>query len=145
MRLTAFLILLLISSIVFQFLGEPSAYNKLLDLQNGTIDNPTQYSAGSEGLQNAQDTTDLDVNNAIIDRLIGSLTIPVLATSALTLAFAGIYAVPIMLLIVVANIFIFPFGNLLVNGNPVIATPIILLFNLLTALAAISFVRGGNT
>ena len=133
MRLTAYIILLFSISFVFYLLGYTNLLTYYAEQQGGTLDfdgvlkTLTQAILSDEGLS----------------ILLGVAITGLVAT--LIGGFGAMYVFPIVMLLVFANYMLFPLSFLLDQSLPeIIKLPLIVLFNLLTLLTIITFVRGGG-
>ena len=144
MRLGAYLILMFSLSIGLYMFGEvpvvmalTSSYN----LQGG--------STLMVGVSSGANVGQLQ-NNAVIDKIV-SVLIPTVgvtgilaATAVLFMGFGAIYIIPVLIVVALLNLFIFPFSFLVTGTMPdFIAMPLAIFLNLLLVLSIVSFVRGG--
>lgn len=123
--------------VVFYFLGYPPSIINILNSAylngNGALDIKTLLIA--------------IFNSITTDAGLAALGISALAALALTFlsGFGAIYIIPIFIIIVVLNLFTFPLSTIIVASTPdIIKIPLLLFFNILLLLTAITFIRGGD-
>lgn len=123
--------------IVFYFLGYPPSIINILNASylngNGALDIKTLLIA--------------IFNSITTDAGLAALGISALAALALTFlsGFGAIYIIPIFIIIVVLNLFAFPLSTIITASTPdIIKVPLLLFFNMLLLLTAITFIRGGD-
>ena len=137
MRLTNYIMLWLAICLVFYFLGYPPGIINVLNTSymnaNGTLDITNLLKSLFDGITTPAGLTALGVS----------------AVAAVVLAFlsgfGAIYIIPIFIIIVVFNIFAFPVSSVITSDTPdIIRVPLLLFFNTLLLLTAITFIRGGD-
>jgi len=141
MRLTAYVMLLLCLNIGGYFMGMKS---------NGVTLLEDLYAAqGGQGLslmsimQKMADSV-LNSNGALAALGIGAAIAAVATT--LALGFGSVYVLPLALLVGVISFLVFPFNWIFIPELDVgIKVVVVVLFNTLTVLALVNFVRGGGT
>lgn len=133
MRLTAYILLLFSISLVFYLLGYTSLLNYYTEQQGGTLD----------FMETLKTLTKAMLSDEGISILLGVAITGLVAT--LIGGFGAMYVFPIVMLLVFANYLLFPLSFLLDQTLPdIIKIPLVVLFNLLTLLTIITFVRGGG-
>lgn len=139
MRLTAYVILLFSFSLVGYWLGyQPIGISALQDLYNRQGTGPLDYVDVLRSIGTAM----LDPNGPI-----GVLGIAALTGIAVALisGYAGLYVLPLLMLVVVLNIFIIPTSYIVSPLIPdLIKIPILVFLNLVIGLMLVQFIRGGG-
>ena len=136
MRLTNYIMLWLAIVLVFYFLGYPPAIINVINASftaGGTLDIKLTLVAMFNAIASADG--------------LAALGISAIAALALTFlsGFGAIYIIPIFIIIVVFNIFAFPVSSIITPGTPdIVRIPLLLFFNVLLLLTAITFIRGGD-
>lgn len=130
MRLTGYILLLFSISLVLYYLG----YGPIINIFTERGAQPLSITCET-GETFCTDST--VVLGAIIAVTLGA---SVLVT--LVAGFSAIYIVPLLLLIALLNFVMFPF-DFIMSAPEAISIPILTLFNILTVLAVLNFVRGG--
>lgn len=133
MRLTAYVILLFSISLVFYLLGYTNLLSYYSQHQGGTMDFVNLLKTLAQAI----------LSDEGISILLGVAITGLVAT--LLGGFGAMYIFPILMLLTFANYLLFPLSFLLDQSLPdIVKLPLIVLFNLLTLLTIITFVRGGN-
>ncbi|MDD3906561.1 MAG: hypothetical protein PHS46_08610 [Candidatus Omnitrophica bacterium] len=135
MRLGAYILLMFSITVVFYMMGYNSvALNALYAAQSGdTFDIATFLGHLAEGA--------LAPQNAI------GTVLALIAGAAATLiaGYAAIYIIPLAFLLMFLNLVVYPFSFVLDPAMPdMIKVPLVVFFNLLSIMAVLSFIRGGN-
>jgi hypothetical protein len=136
MRLTNYIMLWVAIVIVFFFLGYPPNIISVIS---------SSYTSG--GVLDIKSVLTSLFNSITTDAGLAALGISALAALALTFlsGFGAIYIIPIFIIIVVFNIFTFPISTIITATTPdIVKIPLLLFFNVLLLLTAITFIRGGD-
>lgn len=136
MHLTNYIMFWFAITVVFYFLGYPPA---ILGFMNAAYTDNGYLDMGA--------TLIAIFNSITTDAGLAALGISAAAALALTFlsGFGAIYIIPIFILIVIVNIFAFPIGTIITPDIPIIVRiPLLLFFNVLFMLTAITFIRGGD-
>lgn len=136
MRFSGYVLLLFSISLVFYLMGFKSVLLvTLFDNQGGDAFEPQGFlgkvAEGTLAPQNA----------------IALLGIGVVATLAVSLVagYAAIYIIPMAILIMILNFVVYPFSFIIDPATPdIIKFPLVVFFNILSILALLSFIRGGD-
>lgn len=150
MRLFSYIILLFSLSLVFFFLGYTSPLSAVLANQGCTQAQIAAAQAAGTSLNCIMDTqsfiTALASNitsSTSLNTLLGIAAVG-FAISLLT-GFTTIYLVPLIMLLVFLNYVVFPISFI---ADPLlpdfVKIPLFVFFNILTVMAMVSFIRGGN-
>jgi hypothetical protein len=136
MRLTNYIMLWLAIVLVFYFLGYPPGIINVLNTSytaGGYLDIKTMLTGFFDSIATPAGISALGINAA------AAVILTFLA------GFGAIYIIPIFIFIVVVNIFAFPVSSIIVSTTPdIIKIPLLLFFNVLLLLTAITFIRGGD-
>ena len=137
MRLTNYIMLWLAICLVFYFLGYPPGIITVLSSTytnaNGTIDITTLLKSLFDGITTPAGLTALGIS------AVAAVVLTFLS------GFGAIYIIPIFIFIVVVNVFAFPISDIITSTTPdIIRIPLLLFFNTLLILSAITFIRGGD-
>lgn len=143
MRLGAYVFLLFSISVILHFLGYQDVLSYIFDMhQNGIMEISCTQEQQAEGC--------VGIINLILEVILsptGVLTTIGLAglfVAALITGFSAMYLIPLLILLAILNLLVFPFSFIFDGTMPVlISTPLILFFNFLTILTITNFVRGG--
>ena len=123
--------------LVFYFLGYPPGIINVLNTSymnaNGTLDITNLLKSLFDGITTPAGLTALGVS------AVAAVVLTFLS------GFGAIYIIPIFIIIVVLNIFAFPVSSIITPDTPdMIRIPLLLFFNTLLLLTAITFIRGGD-
>lgn len=135
MRLGAYILLMFSISLVFYLMGYKSvALQALYDAQaGGTFDISVFIGKLAEGAlapQNALGT--------VLALIAG-------AAATLVMGYAAVYIIPLAFLLIFLNTVVYPFSFVIDDAMPnEVKVPLVVLFNLLSIMAVLSFTRGGN-
>jgi len=122
--------------IVFYFLGYPPGIINVIS---------SSYTSG--GVLDIKLTLIALFNSIASTDGLAALGISAVAALALTFlsGFGAIYIIPIFIIIVVFNVFAFPVSSIITSATPdIVRIPLLLFFNVLLLLTAITFIRGGD-
>jgi hypothetical protein len=136
MRLTNYVMLWFAITVVFYFLGYPPAILGFLSATYST-----------DGYLSLDKLLISLFNSITTDAGLAALGISALAALALTFlsGFGAIYIIPIFIIIVVFNVLVFPVSMIITPDIPdIVRLPLLLFFNILLLLTAITFIRGGD-
>lgn len=145
MRFAPYVILMLCISAIFYLMGLTQPLVSVYDTHSGQFlklncpadaDPPSPY-------QNE----DPECTDTFFSILMGVLTIGILGVVVSTLmGFSAMYIVPIILLYILVNFFVFPFSILLDTAAmpPEISVLLVVAINAISVLALLNFIRGGT-
>jgi len=129
MRWGAFVLLLLSISLTLYFVGYRPIINVIED-------------KGESPLSIACETEDAFCDNQEV--ILGAIFLTLTAAAGLTalvLGYSAIYIIPILLLMALLSFFIYPL-DFLMGAPDIIRYPVLAVFNVLSVLAVMDFVRG---
>lgn len=154
---TAYVILLFCISLALYFVGYTSPLLQYYNCQGQNSLSGTDIVQGSgHAIQNcpgvANGTQSAGIANAFINDTTGLILIGFVALIAsgiisnlLGQGYSAIYIIPLLILMAVLNLVVFPMSFITQSAMPdILKIILIVFFNLLTVLAIISFVRGGD-
>jgi hypothetical protein len=127
-------------SLVFYFMGFTSVLGYMAD------NHETQFGSLFMPLA-CEEGTDCDTNdNALLNLIITSVSIGALGiVIALFTGYSAVYLVPILLLIAILNLVVFPISFIFdPSMSEFIKIPLVMFFNVMTILAIVNFIRGAT-
>lgn len=150
MRFSAYVLLLLAISISLYFLGYKSIVMDFLTPKTAFSGNGTSitYTPGTQAIPISCPTGNTycsgQPNDANPMWFFFLILLGAGGFTALLLGFSAMFVIPAFILLAIANLVIMPYSFITQSGMPLfISVPLMVIFNIITVLAIVDFLRGG--